>query len=47
MEDFETKLAKATNPASRDLLGAIALVVNNDGKVTPDLADIKSNADYI
>jgi hypothetical protein len=46
MEDFETKLAKAADPASRDLLGAIALVVNNDGKVTPDAADIRSTADH-
>jgi len=30
MEDFRTKLAKATDPASRDLLGAIALVINSD-----------------
>ncbi|KAJ7469761.1 beta-lactamase family protein [Mycena galericulata] len=33
MESFETALAEATNPAKRDLLGAIGLVVDSTGKV--------------
>jgi hypothetical protein len=47
MEDFSTKLANATDTASRDLLGAIALVVNNDGKVNLDPADVMSTADHV
>ena len=47
MEDFETKLAKATDPASRDLLGAIALVVSHDSKITPDLANVVSTANHV
>ncbi|KAJ7766473.1 beta-lactamase family protein [Mycena maculata] len=32
MESFETALTEATNPATRDLLGAIGLVVDGSGK---------------
>ena len=31
MELFESKLAQATAPETRDILGAIGLVVQNDG----------------
>jgi hypothetical protein len=31
MEDFETKLDEATAPSTREILGAIAFVVGNDG----------------
>jgi hypothetical protein len=32
MENFEAKLAQATAPETRDMLGAIGLVVNDKGK---------------
>ena len=32
MEAFEAELAKATNLGNRDLLGAIAMVIDNKGE---------------
>lgn len=32
METFEAELAKATNPGNGDLLGAIAIVIDNNGE---------------
>ena len=32
MEAFEAELAKATNPLNGDLLGAVAMVIDNKGK---------------
>lgn len=32
MEAFEAELAKATDPATRDLLGAVVMVIDENGK---------------
>jgi hypothetical protein len=32
MEDFEAELAEATKPNNGDLLGAVAIVVDNKGE---------------
>lgn len=32
MEAFEAELAKATNPGNGDLLGAVGMVIDNNGE---------------
>lgn len=41
MEVFEAELAKATNLGNRDLLGAVAMVIDNHGETQPSSATVK------
>lgn len=40
MEAFEAELAKATNLGNRDLLGAVAMVIDNNGELERFIASV-------
>ncbi|GJN84992.1 beta-lactamase domain-containing protein [Purpureocillium lilacinum] len=41
MEAFEAELAKATNPGNGDLLGAVGMVIDNNGKFFTNIAALQ------
>lgn len=46
MEAFEAELAKATNLGNRDLLGAVAMVIDNNGEAERFSASVEMRTTY-